>query len=227
MAISTPNPLTRCILWTNPPFEPVVKNGRVYARGASDDKGNMLAPILAVEALLQSEGQLPLNVKFFFEGQEEIGSPQLPAFVAKHKALLACDVVISADGGQWSEEQPSLSIGFRWLAALQLDVLGVRRDLHSGIYGGAVQNPIHALVQILDSMHSPDGKILVDGFYDDVRTLSEEDRQRIAAVPFDEQTYMAELSVDALAGEPGYSTLEREWALADARSQRNLGWLSR
>ncbi|GIV76744.1 dipeptidase [Litorilinea aerophila] len=198
-------------LWTHPPFEPVIQNGRVYARGASDDKGNMLIPILAVEALLQTEGKLPVNVKFFFEGQEEIGSPHLPPFVAANRELLACDMVVSSDGGQWSEDQPALSVAFRGLCALQIDVVGARRDLHSGSYGGAVQNPIHALVRILDSMRSPDGKILVDGFYDDV-VFTEEDRRLIAQVPFDEAEFKAELGVTELFGEPGYSTLERIWA---------------
>jgi acetylornithine deacetylase/succinyl-diaminopimelate desuccinylase-like protein len=198
-------------LWSNPPFEPLVKEGRVYARGACDDKGNMLTPILAVEALLQSEGSLPINLKFFFEGQEEIGSPQLPDFVAAQRDLLACDMVISADGGQWSEEQPALAVGFRGLCALQIDVMGAKNDLHSGVYGGAVVNPIHALVSILDSMRGSDGKILVDGFYDAVR-FTDEDRAEIARVPFDEVAYKAEIGVDALFGESGYAPLERSWA---------------
>src|SRR5437667_4958767 len=119
-------------LWTSPPFEPLVRDGRVYARGASDDKGNMLIPILAVEALLQADGALPVNVKFFFEGQEEIGSPQLPALIASQRNLLACDLALSADGGQYTEEQPALSIAFKGLAGVQIDVRGARTDLHSG-----------------------------------------------------------------------------------------------
>lgn len=199
-------------LWSHPPFEPVVREGRVYARGASDDKGNMLIPILAAEALLQSDGGLPVNVKFFFEGQEEIGSPQLPAFVAAHRELLACDMAISADGGQWSEEQPSLCLACRGICALQIDVRGPRADLHSGTRGGAVQNPIHALVRLLDSMRSTEGKVLVEGFYDDVLPLSEADRAMIAAVPFDEAAFKQEVGVGELFGEPGYRTLERLWA---------------
>ena len=199
-------------LWTNPPFEPTIEGDRIYARGASDDKGNMLAPILAVEALLKSEGTLPINLKFFFEGQEEIGSPQLPDFVEKNRELFACDFVLSADGGQFGPDQPSLLVGLRGLCALQIDVTGAVTDLHSGMYGGAVANPIHALTELLASMRSADGTILVEGFLDDVRTLSPEEREQIAAVPNDDEAIMAELQIPALYGEPGYSTLERRWA---------------
>lgn len=199
-------------LWTNPPFEPTIRDGRVYARGASDDKGNMLIPILAVEALLKSSGTLPVNLKFFFEGQEEIGSPQLPGFVKAQRGRLACDLVISADGGQWSEDHPSLLVGLRGGCAVQIDVRGAKSDLHSGLYGGAIQNPIHALVRILDSMRSPEGKILVDGFFDDVVPLTDEDRAHMAAIPYDEAKYMADIGVPALFGEPGYTTRERVWA---------------
>jgi acetylornithine deacetylase/succinyl-diaminopimelate desuccinylase-like protein len=205
-------PVDPLSLWTTPPFEPTVRDGRLYARGASDDKGNMLAPIQAAEALLKAEGGLPVNVKFFFEGQEEIGSPQLKEFVEQNKALLACDLVLSSDGGQWSETEPGLCIGFKGLSALQIDVRGASSDLHSGLYGGAVANPLHALVRILDSMRAPDGKITVDGFFDEVRPLTEEDRRKIAAVPFDEAAYRAAIGVEALFGEPGYTTHERAWA---------------
>ena len=195
-------------LWTSPPFEPTIRNDRVYARGASDDKGNMLIPILAVEALLKTEGALPINVKFFLEGQEEIGSPQLPSLIANQRDLLACDLVVSADGGQYSEDQPALLIAFKGLAGIQIDVHGARTDLHSGVYGGAVANPIHALVHILDSMRSPDGKILVAGFYDAVEPLSAEDRAAIAAIPFDERAYKEAVGVDTLVSEPGYTPQE-------------------
>jgi acetylornithine deacetylase/succinyl-diaminopimelate desuccinylase-like protein len=198
-------------LWDSPPFTPVVKDGRVYARGASDDKGNMFAPILALEALLQSTGKLPVNVKCFFEGQEEIGSPTLPPFIAANREKFACNFVVSADGGQWEEEQPAIALAFKGLTALQIDVTGPSHDVHSGGYGGAIQNPIHALVQLLDSMRGEDGRILVAGFYDKVRDLSAEDRAQIGAVPFDEGEYRARLGIDATFGEAGYSTLERAW----------------
>lgn len=199
-------------LWSNPPFEPTIENERIYARGASDDKGNMFVPILAVEALLQTEGALPLNLKFFFEGQEEIGSPQLPPFVEANREKFACDMVISADGGQFSEDQPELLVALRGLCALQIDVRGAASDLHSGLYGGAVANPIHALTQILASMRSSDGRILVEGFFDDVRELTAEEKQQIAAIPSDDDALMRELDIPALFGEPGYTSLEQRWA---------------
>ena len=177
--------------WTSPPFEPVIKDGRIYARGASDDKGNMLVPILALEALLTATGRLPVNVKCFFEGQEEIGSPQLPAFLAKERERFACDVVVSADGGQWSETHPELLLAMKGLAASEIHVIGPNQDLHSGIHGGGVQNPIHALVRLLDSMRAPDGTITVDGFYDAVRPLDAAERAQIARIPKDDDRYQA------------------------------------
>lgn len=199
-------------LWTHPPFEPAIEDGRVYARGASDDKGNMLVPILAIEALLKSEGELPVNVKFFLEGEEEIGSPDIPVLIQANRERLSCNLAVSADGGQWSEEQPLLLLSAKGLVGLQIDLRGAKTDLHSGLYGGAVQNPIHALVQLLASMRSAEGKILVEGFYDAVVPLSEADRARIAAVPFDEAAYKERLGVDDLFGEAGYTTMERSWA---------------
>jgi acetylornithine deacetylase/succinyl-diaminopimelate desuccinylase-like protein len=199
-------------LWSNPPFDPIVRDGRVYARGASDNKGNMLLPILAIEALLKAEGTLPVNLKLLFEGQEEIGSPQLPDFLAAQKETFACDLVVNADAGQFSEDEPALVVGAKGLCGLQIDVQGPEADLHSGLYGGAVQNPIHALVRLLDSMRAPDGRVTVDGFYDAVLPLSGEDKDLIAAVPYDDSEYKGQLGVDDLFGEPGYSTLERAWA---------------
>jgi acetylornithine deacetylase/succinyl-diaminopimelate desuccinylase-like protein len=199
-------------LWTSPPFEPAVRDGKVYARGATDDKGNMFTPILATEALLKSEGALPVNLKFFFEGQEEIGSPQIPDFVAAHHDLLACDLALSSDGGQWSETEPNILVGLRGGGGVQIDVIGANSDLHSGVYGGAVQNPIHALVAILASMRGADGRILVEGFYDGVKPLSDEERAQIAAVPFDVESYMEDIGVEGLFGEAGYSPREQTWA---------------
>ncbi len=199
-------------LWETPPFQPEVRDGRIYARGASDMKGNMLESILGVEALLQGEGKLPVNVKFFLEGQEEIGSPQLPAFVAANRDLLAADLVLNADGGQPGEDQPGLLIGLKGGCGIQIDVRGANTDLHSGLFGGAVANPIHALVRILDSMRAPDGTITVEGFFDDVLPLTERDRADIGAIPFDEEGYKASIGVPDTFGEPGYTTLERAWA---------------
>ncbi len=198
-------------LWTHPPFEPVIKGDRIYARGASDDKGNMLIPILAVEAMLKTRGSLPVNLKFFLEGQEEIGSPQMPDLISSHRDLLACDMVLSADGGQWEENQPALNVGRRGLCALQIDVQSADHDVHSGTYGGTFQNPLHALVQLVASMHGPRGDIAVEGFYEAVRELSDAERSQIAEVPYNEAEFMRELGVKALYGEAGYSTYERTW----------------
>lgn len=199
-------------LWTTPPFEPTVRDGRVYARGASDMKGNLLMTIIGVEALLKTEGRLPANVKFFLEGQEEIGSPQVPTFLTKNRERFACDFAVSADGSQHGENEPSLMVGTRGLGGLEIEVRGAKTDLHSGTWGGAVQNPLHALLALLASMRGNDGRILVDGFYDDVLPLSADDRARIAAVPFDEAAVKRELGIDAFFGEAGYTPIERTWA---------------
>lgn len=199
-------------LWKTPPFTPTIDGDRIYARGASDDKGNMFVPIVASEALLKGEGSLPLNVKFLFEGQEEIGSPQLPPFMAEHRERFACDLAVSADGGQWAEDQPELTVAARGVCALQIDVVGPTVDLHSGIYGGTVQNPIHALAAILAGLHDEEGRITVPGFYDHVQPVGEDDRAKIAAVPFDADEYKERLGISALFGETGYNTHERAWA---------------
>ncbi len=198
-------------LWTNPPFEPTVKGDRVYARGASDDKGNMLTPILAVEALLQSEGGAPVNLKFCFEGQEEIGSPHIPDFMPPHRERFASDLAVSADGGQFSETEPLLLMSLRGVCGLQVDVHGATSDLHSGLHGGRIQNPIHALTQVLGSLRRADGSIAVEGFYDDVVELTADERAAIARVPFDGDEYLEELGLDAEFGEPGYTNRERGW----------------
>lgn len=205
-------PVDPVALWDHPPFEPYVDGDRIYARGASDDKGPLMATITALEALLATRDSLPINVKVLFEGQEEIGSPQLSAFIAGHRDTLACDLVINADLGQFSETQPSTTVGLKGICGLELTVRGPDHDVHSGIYGGAIQNPLHALVRLLDSMRAPDGKILIRGFYTDVAPLTPEDREAIAAVPFDEAAYMRDLGVTALFGEPGYTARERAGA---------------
>lgn len=199
-------------LWSDDPFAPTHRDGRVYARGASDMKASLLLSIEAVEALLRTDGSLPVNIKFFIEGQEEIGSPQLPPLVAANRDLLACDIVISGDGMQWSDDQPVVLLGMRGGCGLQIDVQGARTDLHSGLYGGAAPNPIHGLVRLLDTMHAPDGTVTVEGFYDDVVPLSAADRQAMAAIPLDEGDLAASIGANSLVGEPEYSAVERMWA---------------
>lgn len=199
-------------LWTSPPFGPEVRDGRIYARGASNNKGNTLMAILAVEALLKGEGRLPVNVKFLIEGEEEIGSPQLPAFLAANRQLLQCDLVLNTDGANWDEDQPSLPVAAKGVVSLEIEVEGANIDLYSDLYAGTVQNPLQALARILDSLLGLDGELRVEGILDDVAPLTDEDRALIARVPFNEAAYQAHLGVNALCGEPGYSPLERAWA---------------
>lgn len=199
-------------LWDSPPFEPEIRQGCVWGRGASDDKGGMLIPILSLESMLKTDGRLPVNVKVLFEGQEEIGSPELPAFVAANRALLTCDMIFSADGLQWSADEPMLINGLKGLVGAEITLRGARSDQHSGLHGGGIANPLMAMGQLLASMKSTDGRITIGGFYDDVVDLTEEDRAAIARVPFDEDAYLAETGAPAAFGEPGYSTRERLWA---------------
>jgi acetylornithine deacetylase/succinyl-diaminopimelate desuccinylase-like protein len=198
-------------LWQTPPFEPEVRDNKVWGRGASDDKGGMLIPILSVEAMLKTKGRLPVNVKMFFEGQEEIGSPHLPQFIKANSAMLKADMIFSADGSQWSEDQPNLITGLKGLVAAEITVSGAKGDQHSGQQGGGIANPIQGLAQIIASMKGTNGKITVPGFYDDVIDLTVEDRAAFARIPFDEAAYIAELGIPDVFGEEGYTTRERLW----------------
>jgi acetylornithine deacetylase/succinyl-diaminopimelate desuccinylase-like protein len=206
--VQPPDPLEK---WQSPPFTPTIRGGKLYARGVSDDKGPMLIPIKVAEAFFAADGTLPINLKFMFEGEEEIGSPSLDAFIRDHKELLAADFVISADGAMWRIDEPSLTVSSRGLAGLELTLAAAAKDLHSGRHGGAVANPLHAMAQLVASLHDANGRVAVDGFYDDVRELSRAEREAIAALPFDEQTYLAQVGAPSAFGEPGYSTLERQW----------------
>lgn len=206
--VQPPDPLEE---WETPPFEPNIRDGRIYARGVSDDKGPMFIPIKAMEALVAVQGVLPLNIKMIFEGEEEIGSPSLDSYLAEHADVLQADYVISADGAMWRASEPSVNLGSRGLTALNLEIQGAAKDLHSGRHGGAVQNPLHALVELLAGLHRPDSTVAVAGFYDDVVPPSPEVRRDIAALSFDEGDYAREVGVARLAGEPGFSALERAW----------------
>ena len=198
-------------LWHSPPFRPTVRDGRLYARGVSDDKGPMLIPIKVAEAFFAAQGRLPINVKFLIEGEEEIGSRHLEPFIAQHRALLRADMVISADGAMWRIDEPSLTVANRGLAGLELTVRGPAKDLHSGRHGGSIANPLHAMARLIASLHQPDGRVAVRGFYDRVRELSAVERAEIAALPFEEATYLGQVGAAAAIGEPGYTTLERQW----------------
>ena len=204
--VQPPDPLD---LWETAPFEPTVRNGDVYARGASDDKGQAYTHVKALEAYIKSGTDFPVNVKFILEGEEEIGSPNLVPFITEHKDLLACDMVLISDTAMFAEDTPSITYGLRGLAYMEVEVTGPNRDLHSGVYGGAVENPANVLAEIISKLKDEDGVIQIDGFYDDVKTLSDEDREAYKKLPFDEEGYKENLGLDALHGEEGYSTLER------------------
>jgi acetylornithine deacetylase/succinyl-diaminopimelate desuccinylase-like protein len=197
--------------WETPPFELHADGDIVRGRGATDDKGPVYMVLKTAQAFMAQEGGLPLNVKFLFEGEEEIGSPHLPAFVRAHARELAADLVISADGAMWRPTEPSLSLASKGLVSMDITVEGASGDLHSGRYGGTVANPLHALSEILASLHDAGGTVTVDGFYDGIPPLSPERRREIAAVPFDDERYLADLGLAEAHGEAGYSTLERLW----------------
>ena len=199
-------------LWESEPFNPEVRDNKLYARGASDDKGQVFMHVKAVEALLELEGSLPVNVKFLIEGEEEVGSPNLEEYIESNKDKLAADVIVISDTGMQGPGQPAVCYGLRGLCGVQIDVKGAKGDLHSGLYGGGVQNSIHALVSILESFRDEEGTIEVKGFYDNVRPLMEEEREAYAALGFNEDGLKQEVGVTELFGEKGYTHLERVWA---------------
>ena len=197
--------------WHSPPWTPTLRDGRLYARGVSDDKGPMLIPIAVAAAFFAEAGALPVNVKFMFEGEEEIGSRHLETFIHEHASLLAADVVVSADGAMWRVDEPSLTVASRGLCGLELTLTAAAKDLHSGRHGGGVANPLHAIAELIASLHEPGGRVAVAGFYDEVRELSADERAAIAALPYDERAYLAQVGAPSVFGEPGYTTLERQW----------------
>lgn len=195
-------------LWKSNPFEPEIRNGHIWARGADDDKGQAMIQAKAFEYMV-CEGLLKHNVKFIFEGEEEIGSPSLNAFLKEHKELLKADVILVSDTSMLGKDLPSLTTGLRGLAYWEIEVTGPNRDLHSGHFGGAVANPINILCSMIDKITDADGRITVPHFYDDVEEVPAEEREMIANIPFDEEKYKNAIGVKALKGEKGYSTLER------------------
>jgi acetylornithine deacetylase/succinyl-diaminopimelate desuccinylase-like protein len=206
--VQPPDPLER---WRSDPFEPSVREGRLYGRGVSDNKGPMLIPIKVAQAFFAMQGALPLNVKFIFEGEEEIGSRNLEPFLAGNARLLQADCVLSADGAMWRHDEPSITIASRGVVALEFTITGASRSLHSGRYGGSIANALHAMAEVVASLHSADGRVAVEGFYDEVATLSDEERRDIADLPFDERRFLAEVGAPSSYGERGFSTLERQW----------------
>ena len=196
-------------LWTSPPFEPAVVDGRMLARGAADDKGQVHAHAMAAAAILATRGAFPINVRYVFEGAEESGSEGLDGWLTANRARLSADVAIISDTGFFEGNIPAITVSLRGLMYAQIDVVGSAVDLHSGSYGGAVQNPANALAGIIAALKGPDGRIRIPGFYDAVVALTEEERASIAELPFDEDAYRVDSHIQGLVGEVGYSTLER------------------
>ncbi len=209
--VQPPDPLD---LWDSPPFEPVIKkteihpDGAIFARGACDDKGQMYMHVKAFEAMWKT-GELPCNVKFMLEGEEEVGSDHLGDFCRQHKDKLSCDVILISDTGIINNETPSITVGLRGLSYLEVEVTGPNRDLHSGIYGGAVANPINVLSKMLGQLIDEDGHITIPNFYDNVEVVSTSDRALMNRAPFDLKAYEEDLNIRAVQGEKGYTTLER------------------
>jgi acetylornithine deacetylase/succinyl-diaminopimelate desuccinylase-like protein len=203
--VQPPEPLE---LWHSGPFDPVIKNGKVYARGSADDKGQFYMHVKAMETMVNTNS-LETNIKFLIEGEEEVGSPNLGKFVAEHKDLLKADVILISDSAMISMENPSLDIGVRGLSYIEVEVTGANRDLHSGTYGGAVANPITILAQMIASLHDENNHVTIPGFYDDVVEATKQERELMAKAPFNENEYKEELGVKELWGEKGFTTNER------------------
>jgi acetylornithine deacetylase/succinyl-diaminopimelate desuccinylase-like protein len=198
-------------LWESPPFEATVREGELYARGAADDKGQVFMHFKAIEAHMKQGGGLPLNIKVFLEGEEEVGSLHLDEFVRSNKALLAADVVVISDSAMFDRGVPSICYGLRGLVYYQIDLRGTKSDLHSGVFGGAVANPAFVLAQVLAQLKDKSGHVKIPGFYDDVRALTAAEREEWKKLPFEEKKYRKDLGAPKLTGESGYSVLERVW----------------
>lgn len=198
--------------WTSDPFIPVRRDGNLVCRGATDDKGQVFTHIKSLEAVLAVFGKLPLQVKFLIEGEEEVGSKQLYAWLPKLKDKLSCDIVVISDTCQYGPGQPAITYGLRGICSYELKVTGATSDLHSGTFGGVVGNPLLAVCHMMDGLKDAKGKITVPGFYDDVESLTERERGQMRALDFDEKSFKDKLGVDALPGEEGYTALERKWA---------------
>ncbi len=199
-------------LWKSPPFEPTRRDGNLYARGATDDKGQMLTHVFSAEAWLRVHGRLPVNLKYVIEGEEEVGSAALQEFLAREAGQLACDCVVISDGSQFGPGQPAITYGLRGILYFDLLLTGPNRDLHSGTFGGSVTNPANALARMLAALVDEQGRICVPRFYDDVVPLAPQEREQFAGLPFDEKRYLEQLGVDGSTGEWGYTLLERRWA---------------
>jgi acetylornithine deacetylase/succinyl-diaminopimelate desuccinylase-like protein len=207
--VQPPDPLNE---WITPPFEPTVRDGQLFARGATDDKGQMLTHVHSVGAWLKSVGELPVNVKFVIEGEEEVGSNNLEQFLESNRERLKCDVAVISDTSQYGPGIPAVTYGLRGIIAVQFTLHGPKQDLHSGVFGGSIANPVNALAKILGELHDDQGRVQIPGFYDDVQPLTDAERKEWAQLPFEEKSYLESLGSGATWGETGYTTLERRWA---------------
>ncbi len=207
--VQPPEPLDE---WISPPFEPTVRDGNIYARGATDDKGQMLTHVKSVEAWIKAVGKLPLQVKFLIEGEEEVGSEHLEPFVKANRDKLACDTIVISDSSQFASGAPAITYGLRGIAYFELRLRGPRQDLHSGTFGGAVTNPANTLAELLAALKDKNGRIQVPGFYDDVVPLSERERAEFRSLPQTDEEFMKSLGVTGLFGEATFTSLERRWA---------------
>jgi acetylornithine deacetylase/succinyl-diaminopimelate desuccinylase-like protein len=207
--VQPPEPLDE---WISPPFEPTVRDGNIYARGATDDKGQMLTHVKGVEAWIKSGATLPIQVKFLIEGEEEVGSQNLEPFVEQNRDKLACDAVVISDCSQFAPGIPAITYGLRGIAYFELKLRGPKQDLHSGTFGGAITNPANALVTLLATLRDSDGRIQVPGFYDDVEPLTDRERSEYGALPLADAEFMQSVGVEGMFGEIGYTSLERRWA---------------
>ena len=198
--------------WTSPPFEPVIRDGVIYARGSTDNKGQILGHVLGVGETMRENGDVPVNLTFLIEGEEEVGSKNLESFLTTHREMLKCDIIAISDTGMVARNTPTFTYGLRGIAAMELRVSGPSTDLHSGIYGGAVMNPATAIARIVASLHGTDGRVAVPGFYDDVAPLQPWEREAWQRLPFGDAEIQAVTGVPELFGEAGYSNVERTWA---------------
>jgi acetylornithine deacetylase/succinyl-diaminopimelate desuccinylase-like protein len=206
--VQPPDPLDK---WDSEPFKPEVRDGKIFARGATDDKGQFFSHVKGLEAHLATSGELPVNVKLLVEGEEEVGSVHLEDWVSKNRQKLACDGVVISDSAMFAEGLPTITYGLRGLSYFEVTLRGPDHDLHSGLYGGAVPNPINELAKIISKLHDDDGRVAIPGFYDDVEPPTDEEREQFASLPFDEEDFRAETGAPGLTGEEGYTTLERRW----------------
>jgi len=206
--VQPPDPLE---LWTTPPFEPQIRDGKIYARGATDDKGQVFTHLKSIQAWVDKTGRLPVNVKFLIEGEEEVGSDNLDQFLAENKERLKADVAVISDTSQYGDGIPAITYGLRGIVAAEVRLTGPSKDLHSGVFGGSVANPVNAIALLCGGLVDEKGRVQIPGFYDDVIELSEKEKQEFARLPFSEENFLSETGSTAVFGEAGFSTLERRW----------------